>query len=177
MLRNRIDVNLPVSTGKIPFLQLIIAQIETTDLTIARAHCDELVDEVGHRDGDIRFSRSHCRDWIAVAAASGLDIGVDIELARTRQRWKEIADFINLGASNNDEFWQRWTLREAIAKCVGGSVLVKEEIETSLSGALPAAGEWFLADGAAALCDQLDVGIYYSLVVNGLPESDHIRCA
>lgn len=177
MLGNRIDISLPLGSVEVPVLRMVVAQVGSSDLETARAGCDQLIEELGRHGDDVRYSRSHCQHWIAVAAAGGLDIGVDIELARKRDGWRKIAEFVDLGATDRSEFWQRWTLREAIAKCVGGSVLVKEDIEADLSAAVASAGEWFIAEDTAALCGRLDVGLYYSLVVNGLPKSDQFRCA
>ena len=168
MLSKRIDVDLPRESASISYLRLIIARTESKSREVARAGCSELVAELHRECGDIRISKAHCDQWIAVAAVHGAAIGVDIEVERPRPGSQRIADFIKLGSTTSGEFWQRWTLREAIAKSVGGSVLIKEDVEADLAAATVRAGSWASAPQAAALCGRLEDGIYYSLVLSGL---------
>jgi len=177
MFCRRIDVNLPLESVNVHDLRLVIAQVESNSRKAARAACDELIAELRDAYGDIRISKAHSEDWVAVATVEDAAIGVDIEIDRPRPGLQRISDFVELGANSSGEFWQRWTLREAIAKSVGGSVLIKEGIETGLSAAAIRTGHWAHARQAAALCGQLEERIYYSLVLNDLQSSEQILCA
>lgn len=177
MLCRRIDVTLPPAPVNTDDLRLIIARTEAKSREAARAACAELVAELRRECADVRISKAHCENWVAVAAVNDAMIGVDIEIERPRPNLQRIADFVELGSTSSDEFWRRWTLREAIAKSVGGSVLVKEDIEAGLIAATGDAGSWVRTRQAAALCDRLEDGIYYSLVLSGLQKSEHTRCA
>ena len=177
MLCQRIDVDLPPVADNVRDLRLVIARAESKSRDAMRAGCAELVAELRRECSDVRISKAHCESWVAVAAVNGAAIGVDIEVERPRPGSQRIADFIKLGSTTSGEFWQRWTLREAIAKSVGGSVLIKEDVEADLAAATVRAGSWASAPQAAALCGRLEDGIYYSLVLSDLQRSGHIRCA
>jgi hypothetical protein len=177
MLCQRIDVDLPPVADNVRDLRLVIARAESKSRDAMRAGCAELVAELRRECSDVRISKAHCESWVAVAAVNGAKIGVDIELERPRPGLQRIADFIGLGQTSGDQFWQRWTLREAIAKSVGGSVLVKEDVEDDLATAAVHGQAWTRARHAAALCGRLEDGLYYSLVLSDLQRSGHIRCA
>ena len=177
MFCKRIDVDLPREPTDFGYLRLVIARTESKSREAARAGCSELVAELRRECGNVRISKAHSEHWVAVAAVRGAEIGVDIEVERPRPGSQRIADFIKLGSTSSNEFWQRWTLREAIAKSVGGSVLIKEDVEADLAAATIRPGNWARAPQTAAMCGRLEDGIYYSLVLSGLQKSEDTRCA
>jgi hypothetical protein len=177
MLLQRIDVDLPAAPDNVSDLRLVIARAESKSRQAMRTGCAELVTELRRECGDVRISKAHSESWIAVAAVKGARIGVDIELERPRPGFQRIADFVGLGPTSSHQFWHRWTLREAIAKSAGGSVLVKEDVEDDLATATVHGQAWTRARHAAALCGRLEDGLYYSLVLSDLQISGHIRCA
>jgi phosphopantetheinyl transferase len=122
-------------------------------------------------------SRSHCGRWIAVALSRQHTIGVDIEIARPRARLSQIAAWLDLDGSDVASFHADWTLREAIAKCTGGSVLTRNEIEADLRCATRAPGVWQTAGEYAALCGQHESDLYYALVVRNPVVIEASHCA
>jgi hypothetical protein len=86
---------------------------------------------------DWNLSMAHSGEWILVALARDLSIGVDVEVRRPRPRKAGIAGMLGWSADpvDDDDFCSRWTLWEAFAKCSSGSVVSRTN------------------DGFAASCD------------------------
>jgi hypothetical protein len=74
----------------------------------------------------LNVSMAHSADWLAVGVAFEAGIGVDIECLRPRDNMLAMADFLGWKVSvrDNQDFHSKWTLWEAGAKCIEGSVLM-----------------------------------------------------
>jgi len=161
---------------------LAIARADAATRVAARARCRELEDsliEVAGPGDRVHVSRSHSGDWVAVGVSTGMAIGVDIERVRPKRDLAELARFIRLddAATGNDRiFFAHWTLREALAKCVGDSVLSRHDSEPDLLGATRRPGRLVHAAGLAALCGQRADDIYYALVLQSTTPGELIRC-
>jgi phosphopantetheinyl transferase len=122
---------------------------------------------IDNKASSLNVSVAHCADWMAVGLASGAHIGVDVEFSRHRQRKAEISKLLGwqLEVVDNDDFHAKWTLWEASAKCVSGSIVEREnhEFETlcgSQPGAVAAAGLW------RSFNDQIDE-LFYAVAMKG----------
>jgi phosphopantetheinyl transferase len=164
--------------------------IETTDVTFAiaraaedsraatRAGCAKLLEKLAPAGMQPykHVSKSHCGRWIAVALSRRHAVGVDIEIAKPRPRRAKIAAWLEFDDSNEAAFHSHWTLREAIAKCTGGSVLVRDEIEPDLQRATREPGVWQTSGHYAALCGQHTSDLYYALVVRNPAPIEASHC-
>lgn len=164
---------------ELPTARMAIAELDTDARDAARAACRQIAGQLTQELGQdaVSTSRAYSGRWIAVGVAAGASIGVDIELARPRERLRDVATWLDLDATDEPEFYAHWTLREALAKSRGGSVLEAQAIEAQMRAAAHQPGELLETDGYAALCDRLAGGIYYSLVLNHQPDYEVIRCA
>ncbi len=95
------------------------------------------------------ISVSHSQDWIAVGLSKGVQIGVDIEPTRPRERRDEISKMLGwqLEVADDDDFHAKWTLWEASTKCASGSVVERsnKEFESLCdvqAGTIAEAGHW-----------------------------------
>jgi len=158
-------------------VRFAIARAAEDSRTATRAGCATLLERLAPAGSQPyeHVSKSHCGRWIAVALSRQYAVGVDIEVAKPRPRRTQIASWLELDDSNDALFHSHWTLREAIAKCTGGSVLTRDEIETELRCATQAPDVWQTAGEFAALCGRHESDLYYALVVkNPAPtETDH----
>jgi len=153
--------------------RFVIAETGDDRRSQMRAACTRLLDALG--SDELAASRSHSHGWVAVGR--GPQVGVDIEVAKSRERLARIAEFIDLSATDDATFYAHWTLREAIAKCIGGSVLVCDPIEHDLLDAARHPGRLVRAGAFAAVCGRFDGDIYYALVTK-TPQTDEVRrCA
>lgn len=159
--------------------KLAIARVDDATRAVARAGCAQLIDILspGGLGPNTHVSKAHSGCWIAVGISTHSDIGVDIEVARPRARIPQIAAWLDLSDSDDDLFFAHWTLRESIAKCVGGSVLKKEAQESELLEAARNPDVQVHADGYSALCGRLEGDIYYSLVLKNTAPHESIHCA
>jgi phosphopantetheinyl transferase len=81
------------------------------------------------RDGlrsDLTVSMSHSANWLVVGIAERARIGVDIERARQRANAEKVANFLGWDTQigRGSDFYPKWVLWEASAKCIGGSALM-----------------------------------------------------
>lgn len=159
--------------------QLAIARVDDVSLAVARAGCARLIESMSASGADSKahISKAHSGHWIAVGMSTEFDIGVDIEVARPRARMPQIAEWLDIENTDDDVFFSHWTLRESMAKCVGGSVLQKDERESALLDAVQQPDELVHSGEFSALCGQLEGGIYYSLVLKNPAPHESIRCA
>lgn len=76
--------------------------------------------------GNISISLARTGDWLAAGVAFDAAIGIDIEQMRARANYRDTAEFLNWKVTVADlqGFYEKWTLWEAGAKCVDGSVLM-----------------------------------------------------
>ena len=124
--------------------------------------------ENGERS-ELKVSVSHCDNWIAVGVTPRATIGVDIEQIRPRPRMNAISEFLGWSRApmESAEFWARWTLWEAYAKCMGHSVLQKENHMVESFAAHTAFGRVFSSDRQVVLCDRIDNTLVFSVVISG----------
>lgn len=82
---------------------------------------------------DLKFNLSHAPGWLALAVATGTDVGIDIEREDRALRWRALsqryftpAEAEWLGAMDEPygrrQFLVHWTAREALIKSVGKSI-------------------------------------------------------
>lgn len=81
------------------------------------------------RDGqrsELTVSMSHSANWLLVGIAERARIGVDIEVAKQRANAGRVANFLGWDTriGRSSDFYPKWVLWEASAKCLGGSVLM-----------------------------------------------------
>ncbi len=87
----------------------------------------------GNDGNGLNFNVSHSGDWMAVALASDLKVGIDIEAGRELKRPSSLAQrsfsapeaewLLALPtAEQTKAFFELWTRREALVKAVGGSL-------------------------------------------------------
>lgn len=87
----------------------------------------------GSEPGDLKFNLSHAPGWLALAVATGTDVGIDIEREDRALRWRELskryftpAEAEWLGGMDEPygrrQFLVHWTAREALIKSVGKSI-------------------------------------------------------
>lgn len=113
----------------------------------------------------LEFNVSHSGDWMAVAVASDLSLGIDIEIGRELRRASALAQrffsaeeakwILNLPEADRSEaFFQLWTRREALVKAMGAGLLTSlKELElepgsgrpVGLPGPWPSVTRWYLA--------------------------------
>ncbi len=77
---------------------------------------------------DLHVSMARSDDWLAVGVSHEARIGVDIERIKPRTNISEKAEFLNWQVKLHDlqDFYAKWTLWEAGAKCVQGSVFMSK---------------------------------------------------
>jgi hypothetical protein len=100
-----------------------------------------------------------------VALAQGQCIGVDVEVLRPRLRKDGIASMLEWPSKpvDDNDFYSRWTLWEASAKCASGSVVSRsndgfDALCGSRPGAVFRAGPWI------SFRDKLS-DVYYAVVM------------
>ena len=83
-----------------------------------------------HADSPLRFNVSHSGDWLAIAIAEGVDVGIDIEIERRLPRARLLARrFLSKDEADwlvdldepfrSRQFLQQWTARESLVKARG----------------------------------------------------------
>jgi len=80
------------------------------------------------KPSQLDISMAHSADWLAAGVACEARIGVDVERFKPRDNISAMADFLGWKKQvhDNRDFHAKWTLWEASAKCVEGSVLMRE---------------------------------------------------
>ncbi len=91
------------------------------------------------------FNISHSQDWVAVAISLNGRIGIDIEVARQRKNYLNVAESIFA----NDEyqwmlkqrdtltaFWQLWTLKESALKLYAKGVWQMKSVKVDVANQL-----------------------------------------
>jgi phosphopantetheinyl transferase len=124
------------------------------------------------RDGvlsELNVSVAHSRGWVAVGVANGTAIGVDIQAHEEQQRYREMAEFLDLGKSAADDqqhFFSRWALREAIAKATDTSLLTPHAVEADLLTACTRQGRCVNAGRFTAMVDVVEANAHLAVVLN-----------
>ena len=123
---------------------------------------------------ELSVSLSHSTDWIAAGISSQVKIGVDVEPIRVRERMSDIAGMFGWQSAVRDigDFLSRWTFWEASAKCVGGSVLIKENPDFERLCKVGTNGSLSRTDRWAGLIDCVDHDAYYAVALHGHLKSD-----
>ena len=119
-------------------------------------------------------SVAHSGNWVAVGVADGADIGVDIQTSGEHRNSQAIAEFLNLekiAANDTDGFLRNWTLREAIAKSTGGSVLTKHAIESELGVACEQSGRVVRAADFSAMVNVIAADTCFAVVLSSHTEA------
>jgi phosphopantetheinyl transferase len=113
-------------------LQRLLCSISTTyrnfwELKYSASGAPALA-AIGTRRLYVSMARSS--DWLAAGVSYEAGIGVDIECFKPRSNCSEMADFLNWNIPVGDihDFYSKWTLWEASAKCVEGSVLMRNNL-------------------------------------------------
>jgi 4'-phosphopantetheinyl transferase len=122
----------------------------------------------------LALSLSHARRMVAVAVASDMEIGIDVEtldravpeaavLAQvlSRAEQDEIAS-LDIDLARTARFMRFWTAKEAVLKATGEGIAMRELAKIDLSGAVSPlsdlsmraglAGRWHLETNATADC-------------------------
>lgn len=109
----------------------------------------------------ITFSVSHSGELAVLAFSAGAAIGADVERLREVPRGKEVARRVFTeeektvlerlqGDAWRDAFFRLWTRREALVKCVGGSVLAASPPASGFAFAEASVPEGYVAAVCAA---------------------------
>jgi hypothetical protein len=115
----------------------------------------------------LNVSMAHSADWLAAGVAYEAGIGVDIEWLRPRDKRSEIADFLDWKAPvrDNQDFHIKWTLWEAGAKCIEGSVFMTKNpgfeklCDVDTLNQVGISGHWCGLNG------KLNEKLYYAIVL------------
>ena len=80
----------------------------------------------GHDKQHLSVSMARTGDWLAAGVSYAAQIGIDIEFIKWRANFQKTAEFLNwnVPATDIQDFYANWTLWEASAKCVEGSVFM-----------------------------------------------------
>lgn len=116
------------------------------------------------------FNWSHSGDWVFLAISDS-DVGADIEVAKNRSRYLDIADrFFSkeeaeaVHRGGEDVFFLLWTIREAALKLSGRGLAGSEELTINpVSGISSLSGKYFNA--AMAACKEDEFGVDCKLAV------------
>ena len=81
------------------------------------------------RDGKpstLNISLAHSSNWLAAGVTHKAQVGVDVEQFRPRRNFLKIANYLGWKNRVRDihDFHAKWTLWEASAKCIQGSVMM-----------------------------------------------------
>jgi phosphopantetheinyl transferase len=82
------------------------------------------------RPSTINISFAHSGKWLAVGLSYKDKIGVDIEQIKSRRNGPAIAKFLGWkgGVRGPNDFYAKWALWEAGAKCIESSALAKQNL-------------------------------------------------
>lgn len=78
----------------------------------------------------------------------------------------QMMGFDAIAASDEEQFFSQWTLREAIAKAADGSVLKSHPVEPKLTAACRQRGRVVNAEQFTALVDRLQPDAHLAVVLN-----------
>ena len=123
---------------------------------------------------DLFISMSRSGEWLAAGVSYGAGIGVDIECIRPRKNFSATADILNwsITVKNIRDFYAKWTLWEASAKCVKGSVLMSKNpgfdrlCNVDTRDRVGRSGQW------SGLHNCLDDKVFYAVVLRSENKTD-----
>lgn len=86
-----------------------------------------------YADSGLTFNLSHAGDWLAIAIADHVPVGIDIEAADRKLRWRKLArryfspaeaDWLEAmdDVQGPQQFLKHWTAREALIKAMGRTI-------------------------------------------------------
>jgi len=113
------------------------------------------------------ISMARSGDWLAAGVSLYAGIGIDIECIKPRANISAKADFLNWKVPVVDiqDFYAKWTLWEASAKCVEGSVLMRKNpgfdklCQIDTRNEVGRSGQW------NGLHDCLNEKVFYAVVL------------
>jgi len=107
---------------------LLSSTSATTENSWRLSHAESGAPRVtnNRKPSQLEVSMAHSEDWLAAGVSIEAKIGVDIERMKPRANMLAIANFLGWKSDIRDihDFYLIWTLWEASAKCVEGSVLM-----------------------------------------------------
>lgn len=117
----------------------------------------------------LNISMAHSAGWMAVGIGQGLRIGVDVESVAPRSNMKGISEFLgwNVRVDTIRDFYAYWTLWEASAKCIEGSVFMSQNQGFELlklakfQGRVATSGHW------SGVQDVIDGMVHFAVVLRG----------
>jgi len=117
---------------------------------------------------NVQVSLSHYDGWIAAGLSQDYAIGIDIEGIRDRARKSKIAELLGWSESPacTLDFWSRWTLWEAYAKCRKQSVLTRENRRVEALAAQRSMGKLVFDGQYGGLCDSIGHSLIFSIVID-----------
>jgi len=123
---------------------------------------------------EVQVSLSHCNGWIAAGLSQGCRIGIDIEGVRDRARKSKIAELLGWSElpTSTLDFWSRWTLWEAYAKCRKQSVLIGENRRVEALAAQRSMGKLVFEGQYGGLCDSIGHSLIFSIVIEQNPDPE-----
>jgi phosphopantetheinyl transferase len=157
-------------------LQRLLCSISTAD-----SHCWELKYSASGapalatgENQCLYVSMARSGNWLAAGVAYDAGIGVDIENIKPRTNISEKADFLNWNVPVGDikDFYAKWTLWEASAKCVEGSVLMRNNqgfdklCHVNTHDRVGRCGQW------SGLHDCLNEKVFYAVVLQCENDTD-----
>lgn len=112
--------------------------LDSTDSDWSVCHRSDAAPRLLYRQKlcELRASVAYSECWVAASVAADADIGVDIQVHDDRPRRADIARFLRLDVASDagsQQFFRSWSLREALAKSQGGSVLTRDAAEADLA--------------------------------------------
>ncbi len=124
---------------------------------------------ISDQGSGLSISMARTGRWLIAGVSLVAGIGIDIESIKPRTQLNEKAGFLNWKIPITDlhDFYANWTLWEASAKCVNGSVFMannrgfEQLCQGDTRGKLAHIGDWY------GLHEELGGEVYYALVLNG----------
>jgi hypothetical protein len=121
------------------------------------------------KPSQLNVSMSHSAGWLAIGVAFEARIGVDIERLKPRGNISAIAAFLGWKERIHDnlDFHEKWTMWEASAKSVEGSVFMRNNpgferlCDRKVQDQVSNSGQWSSLHGC------LDEKLFYAIVLEG----------
>jgi phosphopantetheinyl transferase len=99
---------------------------------------------------------------------AGGSIGIDIQRQKNLLRLNSIREYVEFSSNNageEQEFFAEWTLREALTKASGSSLLHAHPAEPRLKRACAERGQCIRAGAYVAMVDEVFPGLHLAIVV------------
>lgn len=142
-----------------------------------------------HAHSPLRFNVSHSGDWLAVAVAEGIAVGIDIEIQRRLPRAPSLARrFLSRAEADwlvgldepfrSRQFLEQWTAREALVKARGcglAGCLGEMELDWQPPAIRRLPGDWDGSDDMALTSLPLPDGLVGHLAAGQQPVTPRLR--